>query len=373
MKPRRIKVDASPSGDCSYDILIGDGLLGRIASDLARESLAHSCALVTDSNVEKLYGKKLFKELSAVLAKVELVSFPPGERSKNRETKSLIEDRMFEAAFGRDSCVIALGGGVVGDVAGFVAATYMRGVPCIQAPTSLVACVDSSVGGKTAVDTIHGKNLVGAFHQPWRVYVDTDTLRTLDRREISEGLAEVIKYGVIKSADLFDWLEENMEKIFALDDGALREVVESSCAIKAKVVELDEKENNLRKILNFGHTVGHAIERLSRYSLTHGEAISMGMVVEGEIALAGGGGWQEKDQRRLVGLLERAKLSTKIPAFIESGEIAKVVKIDKKARGGEAEMSLPERLGEMKQDSGSYGIKVDEKEIAAALERSFRE
>lgn len=371
MKPRRIKVDLSPAEDRSYDILIGRGLLGRIASDLAREAPAHSCALVTDSNLEKLYGKKLFEELSAVFAKAELISFAPGERSKTRETKSLIEDRMFEAGFGRDSAVVALGGGVVGDVAGFVAATYMRGVPCVQAPTSLVACVDSSVGGKTAVDTVHGKNLVGAFHQPWRVYADTDALRTLGRKEISEGLAEIIKYGVIKSADLFGWLEENMEKIFSLDDVALGEAIESSCAIKAEVVELDERENNLRKILNFGHTVGHAMERLSGYGLSHGEAISAGMVVEGKIALAAGG-WKERDQRRLVGLLESAGLPTKVPRGLRAGEIIEAMKIDKKTRGGEVEMALPERPGEMRRDSGSYGIKVGEAEIAAALVRGER-
>ena len=295
-----------------------------------------------------------------------MISFAAGEQSKNRKIKSFIEDSMLESGFGRDSLIIALGGGVVGDMAGLVAATYMRGVPYVQVPTSLVACVDSSVGGKTAVDTPHGKNLIGAFSQPWRVYVDTDTLKTLDRKQLAEGLAEVIKYGVIRNEGFFGYLETEIEKIYGLDDLVLIEVIETSCRIKAEVVESDEREQNLRKILNFGHTVGHAIEQLSNYTISHGEAISAGMVIEGRIALRETG-WSEREQQRLTSILKRAGLPTEPPRGIDTGEIIKVMKIDKKARKGRIEMSLPECLGKMSESGGSYGIKIEEKAVTSAF------
>ena len=363
---KKIKVTVDRGGNGFYEILIGRGLLGRIAGDLAEAGVAHSLALVTDSNVAALYAEDLLGDLSSRFAKAELIVFPAGEKSKNRETKSFIEDRMLDSGFGRDSCVVALGGGVVGDVAGFAAATYMRGIPCVQAPTSLVACVDSSVGGKTAVDTRHGKNLVGAFHQPWRVYADTDVLKTLGRREIREGLAEIIKYGAIKSPELFRYLEENVEKVHMLDDRVLLDVIEASCEIKARVVELDEKERSLRKILNFGHTAGHALEQLSGYALSHGEAISIGMAVEGEIAL-GETSWSGRDQDRLVELMRRAELPTDCPPGIDPRKITDVMKIDKKARGGEIEMALPSRVGKMEERNGNYGIRVGEEKIASVL------
>ena len=363
---KRIKVAVSSNEDNSYEILIGQDLLGRIAVDLAKANIAHSHALVTDSNVAELYGGTLLQDLEKVLSEVRMIAFAAGEQSKTREIKSFIEDRMLESGFGRDSSVIALGGGVVGDIAGFVAATYMRGVPCVQVPTSLVACVDSSVGGKTAVDTPHGKNLIGAFYQPWRVYVDTDTLKTLGPRQLAEGLAEIIKYGVIKSEDLFCYLEENIEKVYEFDDAALLEVIETSCRIKAEVVEKDEKEQNLRKILNFGHTVGHAIEQLSDYTISHGEAISAGMVIEGKIAL-GRTGWSEQEQERLTSLFKRAGLPTEPPGGVSVGKIIDVMKIDKKARKGKIEMSLPDRIGKMKEQGGSYGIKIGEQAITSAF------
>ena len=363
---RKIEVTVSSNEGDSYEILIGQGLLDQIAGDLSEMSIAHSHALVTDSNVAELYGAKLLGSLEGTLEKVRMIAFPAGEQSKTREIKSFIEDRMLESGFGRDSSVIALGGGVVGDIAGFVAATYMRGVPCVQVPTSLVACVDSSVGGKTAVDTPHGKNLIGAFYQPWRVYVDINTLKTLGPKQLGEGLAEIIKYGVIKSEDLFRYLEANIEKIHGFDNAALLKVIETSCRIKAEVVEKDEKEQNLRKILNFGHTVGHAIEQLSDYTISHGEAISAGMIIEGKIAL-GETGWSGEEQERLTHLLKRAGLPTRPPRGTDIGKIINVMKIDKKARKGKIEMSLPERIGKMKEQGGDYGIKVGEQTITSAF------
>ncbi len=363
---KKIKVKVSSSEDKSHEILIGRGLLRQIARDLSEASIAHSCALVTDSNVGKLYGERLLKDLESVFPQVSFITFPAGEQNKNREIKCFIEDRMLESELGRDSLIIALGGGVTGDIAGFVAATYMRGIPCVQVPTSLVACVDSSVGGKTAVDTPYGKNLIGAFHQPWRVYVDIDTLATLDTRQVSEGLSEIIKYGVIKDAKFFRYLETNIKKVYEFDETCLLEIIEASCKIKARVVEEDEKEQNLRKILNFGHTIGHAIEQLSNYTISHGEAISMGMVVEGRIALRKTG-WSVEDQTRLARLLKKAELPTAPPRNSNVEEIINLMKIDKKARKGRIEISVPERIGKMKKQMGSYSIEVDEQEIASAF------
>jgi len=363
---RSIKIAVSTNKDRLYEILIGQGLLEQISGDLAEAGIAHSHALANESNVAALYGIDLLNNLKESLNQVSMISFPAGEQNKSREIKSFIEDKMLESGFGRDSSVIALGGGVVGDIAGFVAATYMRGIPCIQVPTSLVACVDSSVGGKTAVDTPHGKNLIGAFYQPWRVYVDTSTLKTLGPKEVAEGLAEIIKYGVIKSSDLFEYLEANIEKIYEFDDLTLLYVIETSCRIKAEVVQKDEKEQNLRKILNFGHTVGHAIEQLSDYTISHGEAISTGMVIEGKIAL-GETGWSRQEQKRLISLLQRAGLPTEPPQDINAGEIIDVMKIDKKARKGKIEMALPESMGKMKKNGESYGIEVSEQTIISAF------
>ncbi|MCY3827461.1 MAG: 3-dehydroquinate synthase [Candidatus Dadabacteria bacterium] len=363
---KKIEVKVRSNEDNSYEILIGQGLLSQIAGDLVEASIAHSHALVTDSNVADLYGAKLLSDLGEVLPEVSMIVFPAGEQSKTREIKSFIEDRMLESGFGRDSSVVALGGGVVGDIAGFVAATYMRGVPCVQVPTSLVACVDSSVGGKTAVDTPHGKNLIGSFYQPWRVYVDTDMLKTLEPKQLAEGLAEIIKYGVIRSEDFFQYLEANIEKIYEFDNATLLEVIETSCRIKAEVVEKDEKEQSLRKILNFGHTVGHAIEQLSDYTISHGEAISAGMVIEGKIAL-GETGWNEEEQGRLTLLLQRAGLPTEPPRGVNVGKIIDVMKIDKKARKGKIEMSLPECIGKMKEHEGDYGIRIGEQTITSAF------
>jgi 3-dehydroquinate synthase len=355
----KIRVNLTISEDKSYDILIGEGLLGRIPGDVKEAGLAHRFAIVTDSNVEKLYGKPLLAEFTSAGLNAKLISFPAGEMHKNRETKARIEDEMLGSRLGRDSAVVALGGGVAGDIAGYVAATYTRGLPYVQVPTTLVACVDSSIGGKTAVDTPHGKNLIGAFHQPWRVYVDVNTLMTLSRKEIREGLAEVIKYGVIMDGDLFSFLERSMGKLFAYDKEALAFIIGRGCVIKGEVVEKDERESNLRKILNFGHTIGHAVENLSDYKISHGEAISIGMAAEGRIAV-GMGLWKEADLERLIRLLKDAGLPTAMPGYMKVTDIINAMKLDKKARGGKIEMALPASIGRMADAGGSYGLKIEE-------------
>jgi len=355
----KIRVNLKISEDKSYDILIGEGLLGRIPGDLKGAGLAHRYAIVTDSNVEKLYGSALLGEFADAGLNAKLIVFPAGEMHKSRETKARIEDSMLESKFGRDSAVVALGGGVAGDIAGYVAATYTRGLPYVQVPTTLVACVDSSIGGKTAVDTPHGKNLIGAFHQPWRVYIDVNTLMTLSEKEIREGLAEVIKYGVIMDDGLFSFLERNMKKIFEYDKEALTHIIKRGCEIKGEVVEKDERESNLRKILNFGHTIGHAVENLSDYRISHGEAISIGMAAEGMIAVRMGL-WKKEELERLVRLLSEAGLPTAMPGDMKIRDIIDAMKLDKKARGGKIEMALPGSIGRMAEADGGYGIKIDE-------------
>ncbi|MGQ0793983.1 MAG: 3-dehydroquinate synthase [Deltaproteobacteria bacterium] len=354
-------------GDKSYEILVGRGLLSEIPSDLKRGNLAHAYAVITDSNIARLYGEGLAEGMKTEGLRARLISFPAGEEHKTRKTKAIIEDEMLAFKMARDSCVVALGGGVAGDIAGFVAATFGRGIPYVQAPTTLLAAVDSSIGGKTGVDTHHGKNLIGAFHQPWRVYIDVETLRTLPEREIREGLAETIKYGVISDGDLFDFLDEGgVERVFALDADALIYIIKRGCEIKGGVVEQDEREANLRKILNFGHTVGHAVENLSGYTISHGRAISIGMAAEGRIA-AEMGFWSGGHLERLIALLKKAGLPTDFPTEIPVKRVIEAMKLDKKARGGKIEMTMPKKLGAMADVGGSFGIKVDD----AAIERTL--
>ncbi|MDA2920071.1 3-dehydroquinate synthase [Desulfobacterota bacterium AH_259_B03_O07] len=363
----RIKVNLRKTEDNSYEIVIGKKLLKKIPLELKKNNLAHSYAIITDSNVSSIYGKKLIEQFKKSKIKTILISFPAGEKSKNRGTKVIIENEMLKAGMARDSAVIALGGGVVGDVAGFVAATFNRGIPYVQVPTTLVASVDSSIGGKTGIDTLYGKNLIGAFHQPYRVYIDVETLTTLDKKEIREGLAEIIKYCVIRDEKLFGFIEKNMNKIFSYRPEILIPVIKKCCEIKGNIVELDEKESNLRKILNFGHTIGHAIENLLDYKITHGESISMGMITEGKIALQLGI-LKREDLERLHNLLKKAGLPTRFPVRMDLKKMMATMKLDKKARRGKIEMVLPKKIGEMSETKGNFAIKIANIQITKALD-----
>jgi 3-dehydroquinate synthase len=363
----KVKVNLKETEDRSYVILIGEGILEKIPLDLGQEELAHSYVIITDSVVSSLYGIRLLEGFKTAGLNAHLISFPSGEEHKSRETKSKIEDEMSKLKIGRDSVAIVLGGGVVGDVAGFVAATYNRGIPYIQVPTTLVASVDSAVGGKTGVDTQFGKNLIGAFYQPRRVYIDVKTILTLPEKEVKGGLAEVIKYGVIKDERLFEFLEENVERVFSFAIDALIHIIKRSCEIKGEIVELDEKEFNLRKTLNFGHTIGHAIENLYDYKISHGEAISIGMVAEGKIAIELGF-WKRDELERLISLFSRAGLPTKLSRTLALDRMIDTMKLDKKVRAGKIEMVLPRNIGEMAEIGGSYGIRVEEELISRILE-----
>ena len=362
-----IRVPLAQNRDASYDILIKAGLVRQLDTILKEYCPSAAYAVISDSHVGKLYGEDLLQLLSAGGLRAELLTFPAGEWNKTRETWALLSDRMLAAHFGRDSAVIALGGGVVNDVAGFVAATYLRGVPLVQVPTSLLAMIDSSIGGKTGVDVPAGKNLLGAFHQPRVVLADPDLLGSLSSVQLAAGLAEAVKHGVIADADYFAFLEAEYAAIFAKHAPALERLVRRSVEIKAAVVAQDEREQGRRAILNFGHTVGHAIEATSKYEVLHGEAVSMGMVYEGRLAeslgIAAAG-----TVRRITNVLERLHLPTERPDGSQVDDLLAAMRADKKVRGGEIRLALPSTIGAAHgSDGDGWTVAVGEDAIRQVL------
>lgn len=283
---RKVKVEL---GIQSYDIILGTDLETEITDFVQHAGFSHKALLISDTNVGKLYGRKYANLLESVGFNVDIYLIPAGEGSKSMEEAEKLYTRAIEIGLDRKSVIFALGGGVTGDLAGFIAATYMRGVPFVQLPTSLLAQVDSSVGGKVAVNHRLGKNLIGAFYQPEAVFMDLSMLRTLPKREIYTGLGEIIKYGIIYDADFFTFLEQHVQEVLQLDQNVIEHVVARSCEIKAAVVGEDEKEAGLRRILNFGHTMAHAIEKETHYlRYNHGEAVAVGMVGAARISCAMG-------------------------------------------------------------------------------------
>ncbi len=325
-------------GDRSYPIIIGQGLFGGEVR-LSDYMQAGDCLVVTNDVVGPLYAEKLRPALGDIEATI--VTLPDGEAHKTLATMASIIDELVAARAGRDTTIVALGGGVVGDVAGFAAAAYMRGIDFVQVPTTLLAQVDSSVGGKTGVNHPAGKNLVGAFHQPRCVLIDTDTLATLPARELSAGLAEVIKYGAIVDAGFLAWLEQNIDALRARDADALAFAIARSCEIKAEVVAEDEREAGRRAILNFGHTFGHAIERCQGYGdWLHGEAVAAGMIMAARLS-----GLPAEDVARLRELIARAGLPVEPPA-IDKAEMLKAMGHDKKVSGKRLRFVLLREFGD---------------------------
>ena len=346
-------------------VTIESGIIGDLGARASRVAPAHRYAIVTDAHVGPLYAQRVCASLGPSCV---LFTIPAGESEKTRETWARVTDEMLAAGFGRDSAIIAVGGGVVGDLAGFVAATYMRGIPFVQVPTTLLAMIDASIGGKTGVDTPAGKNLVGAFHQPAAVLVDPEVLATLPARELRAGLAEAIKHGVIADAGYFDRTVEALPALLApggSTSAAMRSLIEGSVAIKESVVARDEREHGLRKILNFGHTLGHAAEASSGYALLHGEAIAIGMAVESRLAerlgLAEAG---TADRVRMA--LALATLPCQVPSSLDPERLVALTKTDKKARRERVEYALPHAIGTMAGGSSDWGIAVDDADALAA-------
>jgi len=364
-----VRVPITEQRDASYDILIGRGLLTRLPALLRDACPAVRYAVITDSHVEALYGGRIVAALQDAKLPVELLQFPAGEWNKTRETWASLADRMLALEFGRDCGVIALGGGVVGDLAGFVAATYLRGVPYVQVPTSLLAMIDSSIGGKTGVDAPAGKNLVGAFHQPHLVIADLDVLDTLPAVQLAAGMAEAVKHGAIADAAYFAFLEQETAAITARDRDAVERVVRRSVEIKAEVVAADEREGEggRRAILNFGHTVGHAIEATAKFAVLHGEAVAIGMAYEARLAAALGIA-APATADRVCALLERYGLPLERPATGTVDDLIAAMRHDKKARAWTLRFALPRAVGEM-QGNGKTGwtVAVPEQAVREAL------
>jgi 3-dehydroquinate synthase len=351
-------------GNRSYVIKVGSGLLARLGAECAALKLGQRCAVITDSHVGKKFAKPVLQSLAASGFEPALVTVPAGEKSKRLAMVEHCHDRLAAHRLERKSFVVALGGGVVGDLAGFVAATYLRGIPFVQVPTTLLAQVDSSVGGKTGVNLKAGKNLVGAFYQPRLVLCDLDTLKTLPEREYVSGLAEVIKYGIIYDAVLFAQLEHNLPKLLQRDPATLASVVARCCEIKAEVVGQDETESGLRAILNFGHTIGHAIENSSGYGkFLHGEAIAMGQVAAAKLSRAVLG-LASDDLARIEKLLLHAGLPVKFKSNpAKRKKLFAAMQLDKKVSGGEIKFVLADRIGRVK-----FGCKVPAGLIEQALD-----
>jgi 3-dehydroquinate synthase len=351
----------------SYEVRVDPGLLDRLPALLDEYCPAHRYAIISDNRVAALYGQRVVDALEKGGMEATLFTFPAGESHKTRAEWALLSDEMFAAKLGRDAAVLALGGGVTGDLAGFVAATYMRGLPLVQLPTTLLAMIDSSVGGKTGVDTPAGKNLVGAFLQPTLVAADVSTLHTLAPAEVRAGLAEAIKHGAIADDAYFDAIERDLPALLDLDSTALQRLIVRSVEIKADVVGRDEREAGQRKMLNFGHTLGHAVEALSGYRLLHGEAVAIGMVLEarlGERLGVTAPGTAE----RLVQLLSAAGLPTERPEQMAPGAVVDATRSDKKARRGRVEYSLIEKIGAASAGpDGRWGWAVEDEAVKEIL------
>jgi 3-dehydroquinate synthase len=341
---KKMKVNLDKKMSASYEICIGYDILDRLGLIIAKNLPALRYIVITDSNVLSLHGGSLMERLRGMKLPTDIIEFPAGENSKNVGTTVAIVERLLKLGADRKSALLALGGGVVGDMTGFIASTFMRSVPYIQIPTTLMAQVDSSIGGKTAIDLPLGKNLLGTFYQPKSVFIDVKFLDTLPDEEFNNGLMEVIKYGIIDDNEFFCFLEENMKAIKRRDSGILEKIIENSCRIKKGIVEIDEREKGLRRVLNFGHTIGHAIEAESGYSVSHGAAVSLGMVAAVRISeklydLPG------KDRERIEHLIGMVGLPRHIPQTITSDGILSRLKSDKKKEGNMIHFVLLKKIG----------------------------
>lgn len=314
--------------------------------DIKRNGEHPKYAIITDSKVKKLYGIKLQKKLKRAGIKSEVFSFPSGEKYKTLYRVEKLVNQLLKSGFSRDDSIIALGGGVVGDVAGLVASLYMRGVPYVQIPTTLLAMVDSSIGGKTGVDTQSGKNLIGTFHQPKNVYIDFTFLQTLPKKQIKNGIAEIIKYGVIYKPSLLKLLDKKHEEISNLDKKILKKLVSKCIAIKASIVQEDEKESNARKILNYGHTIGHAIEKTTNFKIQHGEGVAIGMSIINTIA-KNKKFITQKDKEYISSIIKKYKLPYNLPKSTNPNKIIEAIKYDKKIKKNKLTFIIPTKIGKV--------------------------
>jgi len=330
--------------DRSYDIHIGTRIVDRIGLLIARSGIAGRYAVIADSTVASLYGEQICDAVEKTDTPVSLFEFPAGEESKTMTTVISLIESLVTAGMDRSCGLIALGGGVTGDITGFISSIYMRSVPYIQIPTTLIAQVDSAVGGKTGVDLTVGKNLVGSFHQPKMVCIDLAFLETLPEAEYTNGLAEIIKYGIIDDTDLFDTMESKSGDVTARVPDVVEAIVAQSVKIKRDIVEIDERDTGIRRILNFGHTVGHAIEAESGFTIPHGRAVASGMATAAHLSRKLGHATPD-DVRRIENLLDTFNLPRRIPKELDVGGILSRMKVDKKKHGDTLPLVLIKRIG----------------------------
>ena len=348
--------------DDSYDIEIGRGLSDTLISDIKNGLCGRikKFAVVTDSIVEPLYAKGIYEKLISAGYSADMFVIPEGEKSKTRAMKEFVEDAMLEKGYRRDCCVIAVGGGVVSDLAGFVAGTFGRGVPFINYATTLLAAADASVGGKTAVDTPLATNLIGLFNQPQKVYIDIAAWKTLEQRQVASGMSETIKHACLASYDMFGFIEENLDDILSFQKFACEYIAENNCKIKYNVVMKDERESGLREVLNLGHTVGRAIETVSDYRLLHGEALAIGMAAE-VLLSARLGFMSDEEAERVIALYDRVGLPTRIPDYIDREALVKKLYTDKKVRDGKLRFVLQKGIGDVVEFApGVYAKPIEE-------------
>jgi 3-dehydroquinate synthase len=341
---RSMKVNLDKKYLSSYEIRIGNGIADRMALLISKNHKAGRYVIITDDCVDKLHGQNFLAGLKDAGLTVDLLAFPAGEASKNIDTVLDIAGKLLKLGADRETCLIALGGGVVGDMVGFIASVFMRSIPYLQVPTTLIAQVDSSIGGKTAIDLPSGKNLLGTFYQPAAVFADLSFLETLPQKEFNNGLAEIIKYGIIEDEKMFQTLEDNMVAVKQKDAALMLKLVENCCRIKKSIVEIDEREHGLRRILNFGHTLGHALEAVSKYKITHGEGVALGMIAAARLS--------EKmsyldpsETQRIEALIRAAGLPVRIPNSLATDSIIPQLRMDKKKKGDIVHFVLLKKIG----------------------------
>ncbi len=366
---QNFRVELKKVVDDSYDVQIGKELIPTLVQDM-KDGLVGKIkkfAVVTDTNVEPLYGTKVLEALRAAGFTTEIFVFPAGEKSKVRKTKEMIEDAMLAKGFRRDCCVVAVGGGVVSDLAGFVAGTFGRGVPFVNYATSLLAAADASIGGKTAVDTELATNLIGLIYQPRKVYVDICTWETLPKEHLINGMAETVKHACLADFEFFTYLEEHIDDVLNCVPEVCEYISEKNCNVKYQVVMKDEKEKSLREILNLGHTVGRAVETVSDYKLLHGEALSIGMVAQVELGCRLGF-LTEDEKNRVIRLQKKIGLPVEIPSYIDREELVRKLYTDKKVRDGKLRFVFQKGIGEvMTFGEDVYARPTTEEEIRDVL------
>jgi 3-dehydroquinate synthase len=351
----------------TYKIYIGRQILqSSQLIDFCRTQ-ANTIVIIVDKHIEDLYGKNLLQLFRKANIETHLLVFAGGEEHKTREAKQELENKMFELGLGRDTCIIALGGGITTDIAGFTAATYNRGIPVIYIPTTLLSMVDAGIGGKTAVNTPYGKNLIGAFYQPKAVFIDVDLLKTLPENEFKNGMVEIIKHAIIKDAKYFDFLQKNIAPILKHESNILEQMIATSCQIKKQIIEQDEKDYGIRQILNFGHTIGHALEQASNYQLSHGDAVALGIIAESYISMRLGF-LADSNFKKIQLILQ----DYKIPVALQNNnyskdDIKKILLLDKKAVKRQPYFVLIDNIGQFHMLAEGFTIPVDDKIIDEAL------